>query len=119
MSNDPLSPEHRRALEQGSAISPEVITARGYRTVTGKKDLNALGFSTAQRSVSGLLLPTHAPDGTSPSHQFRTDSPRSDNRANVVKYETPKGIGMRIDCPPACQPQRAPGAKVVADMRRF
>ena len=39
MSNNFLSEEHRDMLESGSAISPEVITDRGYRTVKVKSEL--------------------------------------------------------------------------------
>jgi hypothetical protein len=51
-----LSPEHRKQLKQGGAVSPEVIAAREYRTITDKKELKALGFSHAQLRVTGLLL---------------------------------------------------------------
>lgn len=76
MGPDSLSAEHRRALLQGSAISPEVIAARGYRTVTCRKDLEDLGFngfSPAQQRVPGLLIPLHSPDSTPAGYQFRPD----------------------------------------------
>ena len=34
MNDNYLSEKHRRMLEEESGISPEVIEARGYRTVT-------------------------------------------------------------------------------------
>jgi hypothetical protein len=36
---DPLSPDHRRVLEQGNAIRLKVIAARGYRTVRVQSEL--------------------------------------------------------------------------------
>ena len=95
MNSDRLSPEHRQMLEQESAIAPEVITARGYRTVTSKRDLAELGFSPAQRQVPGLLLPLHATDGSQPTFQYRPDSPRTGRGGKVIKYETPKNAGQR------------------------
>jgi hypothetical protein len=43
-------------LREESGISEEVIAARGYRTVTDHTDLSALGFSSRQLRVPGLLL---------------------------------------------------------------
>jgi hypothetical protein len=54
-----LSPEHRKQLEQGSAISPEVIVDQHYRTITDKKELKALGVSHAQLRMPGLLPRPH------------------------------------------------------------
>ena len=54
-----LSPAHHNTLREGSGISEEVIEARGYRTITTVDELEALGFSTAQRRVPGLLLPVY------------------------------------------------------------
>jgi len=105
MSADPLSPAHRRMLQEQRVISPEVIEARGYRTVTSKNDLYELGFTKAQQRAPGLLIPLHAPDGTSAGNQYRPDVPRTTQDGKVAKYETPKGTGIRIDCPPLCRPQ--------------
>src|SRR5919106_2830693 len=105
MTSDPLSAEHRQMLESGSAISPEVIAARGYRTVTNKRELGELGYSPTQRQVPGLLLPVHATDGSEPTHQYRPDSPRTGRDGKPVKYETPKNSGIRIDCPPIVRSQ--------------
>ena len=89
-------------LLEGSAISCEMITQRGYRTIASKSELSALGFSPVQRRVPGLLLLIHATDGSQPTFQYRPDSPRTDRQGKFVKYETPKGSGIRIDCPPSC-----------------
>lgn len=74
MPSDQLSSEHRKALEQGSAITSEVIAARGYRTATDKKELATLGFSPVQCRVPSLLIPLYAPDGTPAGHQVRPDT---------------------------------------------
>ena len=59
MPTDPLSPEHRRALEKaGDHFST------GNGTVTNKKGLAGLGFSPVQCRVPGQLIPLRAPDGT-------------------------------------------------------
>jgi hypothetical protein len=105
MTADPLSAEHRRMLEHDSAITSGVITARGYRTITGKKELRVLGFSQLQCRVPGLLIPIYPPGATNAGCPFRPDLPRIDKQGRVVKYESPSGGGIRIDCPPPCHPQ--------------
>jgi hypothetical protein len=111
-----LSPAHLEMLRRGSAISDDVIAARGYRTVTDPVALAALGFSPAQCRVPGLLLPLWAPgvDDAPAFYVYRPDAPRSFDEKHkgplpdgtypqrVVKYEVPKGSSMRLDCPPPC-----------------
>lgn len=100
-------------LREESGISDEVITARGYRTITDEKELIPLGFSTVQRRTPGLLIPGYGPDGGNGFYSFRPDSARViENRRKrepdgsfkqrVIKYETPEGSGVRLDCPPVC-----------------
>lgn len=114
-----LSDKHLVMLRGDSAITDEVILARGYRTVSDRHELQALGFATSQARVPGLLLPLHAPDGRVPFHVYRPDNPRvaEDRRkkpladgsyeSKVIKYEVPNGESTRIDCPPTCRPQLA------------
>ena len=109
-----LSPQHLSMLH-ASAISDSVILARGYRTVTSLADLRALGFAPAQCRVPGLLLPLWTTDGSPGLAVYRPDNPRvlelkSNPREpggaypnKVIKYEMPKGAGVRLDCPPGCQ----------------
>jgi len=103
-----LSDSHLKMLHEDSGISLEVIEARGYRSVANEKDLIALGFSPAQRRVPGLLIPGFATDGSNGFCVFRPDFPRQ-RRSNgklkdgYIKYEAPKGSGLRIDCPPVCR----------------
>lgn len=105
---DRLQPHHLRMLAEESAISEDVILARGYRTITQPDELAGLGFTQAQRRPPGLLLPLHPTDGGEPTlYIYRPDNPRAianrDGTRRVLKYEAPRGSGTRIDCPPTCQ----------------
>src|SRR4051794_16205218 len=95
-----LLPAHLNMLQKESGISDPVIAARGYHSITDHKELTKLGFASRQLQPPGLLLPVHAPDGSQPYAQFRPDSPRHDETGRPVKYETPKGQSVRLDCPP-------------------
>ena len=48
---------HHAALLTASAISDEVASARGYRSVERKARLTELGFSVRQARVPALLIP--------------------------------------------------------------
>src|SRR5262245_10664552 len=85
----PLSAEHLRMLKEESAISDEVIVARGYRSVNDPKELKALGFRGQQLRVPGLLLPLHGTDGSQPLSVYRPDLPYIDAKKKVRKYEFP------------------------------
>lgn len=99
----PLFQRHLDVLVQGSAISPEIIRERGYRSTLGERELEELGFSKVQRRPPGLIIPIFPPGLDKPAlYQFRPDRPR-ELSGKKVKYETPKGAGLRIDCPPRCQ----------------
>lgn len=116
---DKLSTEHIGMLHDESGISDDVILARGYRTITDKAELKGLGFAPEQCKVPGLLLPLHTTDGENTLYVYRPDNPRvieqrrrgrqSDGTypCKVIKYEFPKGVGTRLDCPPICQPMLA------------
>lgn len=113
MNTEILSQKHLDQLH-ASAISDEVIRARGYRTVTDANDLEALGFAPGQRRVPGLLLPLWTTAGKNGLYQYKPDNPRVNedkskknpdgtHPCRVIKYETPKGAGIRLDCPPSSQ----------------
>ena len=113
-----LAEHHIKALKEGSAISDDVIEARGYRTITSKDELEELGFARSQCHVPGLLIPLYTTDGQNGLYVYRPDNPRviedrskrePDGRYKnrVIKYEFPKGQSMRVDCPPVCQPMLA------------
>ncbi len=107
-----LAENHLKMLAEESGISEQVIRERGYRTITSEGDLVQFGFSPAQRRVPGLLIPLHTTDGKIGLHVYRPDNPRTyEDRGKreadglhpvkVLKYEIPKGAGVRVDCPPA------------------
>lgn len=109
-----LSGDHREMLRK-SAITEEVIRARGYRTIISAIELQDLGFSATQCRAPGLLLPLWTTDGINALSVYRPDNPRCFDNKNkkknpdgtwpqrVLKYEYPKGQDMRIDCPPVCR----------------
>jgi hypothetical protein len=108
-----LSENHLKMLAEESGITEQVIRERGYRTITSEGDLVQFGFSSAQRRVPGLLIPLHTTDGKIGMHVYRPDNPRTyEDRSKreadglrpvkVLKYEIPKGAGVRVDCPPSC-----------------
>src|SRR5262245_23829935 len=110
-----LSDTHMQLLTQGSAIAPEVIQERGYRTCTGASELRSLGITARKAEASGLLLPLWSVDGTPATHLlpteqrmvpyvvFRPDQPRVDATGRTHKYLLPTGAGVRLDCPPRCR----------------
>ena len=108
-SHEVLEEHHLQMLTKESAMSPEVIAAREYRTVRHPSELEAYGFNKSQRRAPGLLLPVHPTDGGDPPlYVYRPDSPRvNTNQAGdrkVLKYEIPAGAAMRLDFPPPCKP---------------
>lgn len=113
MNTPHLATHHRQMLEVESGIASEIIAARGYRTITSA-EARQFGFS-GQQARDGLLLPVHTTDGKSGIYVLRPDSPRvvedkrkpkdpltGDQPQKVIKYEWPRGVGPRIDCPPPC-----------------
>lgn len=86
---DPLHEHHRRMLEVESAIDPEVIAERGYRTITKKADLARMGFARPQQGVPALAIPIHSVTGGVAWSQIRPDEPRI-RKGKKVKYETPR-----------------------------
>lgn len=96
----PLSPEHWEKLHVESAISEEVIRARGYETIPdgdeGHQRLQALGFSRAQYELPALLVPIHGVTEHLKSFVIRPDKPRE----GVGKYQFLKGERMLLDVPP-------------------
>jgi hypothetical protein len=99
--NTVLLPHHLAQLTEGSGITLDIIAARGYRSIHGPgsySELKPLGFTRAQAGlVPGLLIPLLDIEAHPVLYQFRSDTPRVDNRGKVVKYETPRGARMRLD----------------------
>jgi len=103
MTNTNALEKHHLAQLQNSAISPEVIAERGYRSITSKAELANLGFSASQQRVPGLLIPQYGVDGKLSGYQYRPDKPRTNKKGKTIKYENPIGSRIRLDCPPRCQ----------------
>lgn len=93
-------------LQDESGIAPELIAARGYRTVTRKADLVALGFARWQCRVPALLVPVYNPYGELVLYQARPDAPRIKD-GHTVKYDTPHGVTMAVDVPPTAVNRQA------------
>lgn len=99
-----LSESHRSLIE-GSAILPEIVRKRGYRTVTDHKILIHLGFAPHQRVTPTLLIPVWSVDGRIDNVQSRPDIPRVDKvKKKTVKYETPSRSRMLLDIHPRSRP---------------
>ena len=99
-----LLTRHYLDLSEGSGLSDEVIRARGYVSVLGRRDLRARGFG-ERTPLPGLLLPLHAPDKQQPLSVYRPDKPLADANGKIKKYLLPHGAAPRLDCPPACLEQ--------------
>ncbi len=95
---------HHKAMLEASAISDEVIKARGYRSVKTAAELKRLGFGASQLSVPTLLVPIWGVHGEIALRHHRPDEPRQKN-GKIVKYEFPFGSSMAIDVHPFIQEQ--------------
>lgn len=103
---------HHLAHLKESGLSLDLIRERGYKSVLGRKVLEDLGYSKAQRRIPGLLIPLHAPDGSEAGVVYRPDSPRLNNKDKAVKYEGVPNSSQRLDVPKRCHPQRGdPGVE--------
>ncbi len=99
MSNTPtLLPQHAAALT-ASGIAPDVIAARGYRSLHTQADLECLGFGRTQRSVPTLLVPIWGVTGEVVLYHHRPDEARIKD-GKPVKYEFPSGANMALDVHP-------------------
>src|SRR5918993_546137 len=94
-----LSANHERMLFEESGIEPEVVKARGYRTVRRKVELEELGFGRTQRNVPALLIPVYSPRGEISTYQVRPDEPMIRD-GKPVKYQTPVNSNMAFDVHP-------------------
>ena len=106
-----LSPEHYEEIVIDSCVTPDVATARGYRTLTGtgadRDELESLGFlpyvHAHDERFPMLLIPLHGADGTVRGYQVKPSVPRTrrkeDGTEHPIKYETPKGAPLTVDVP--------------------
>jgi Domain of unknown function (DUF3854) len=95
-----LSDRHRHMLEIESAITAEVIQARGYRTIEDPEELLNLGYQDYQAVTPGLLVPLYDMLGKVSSFQYRPDNPRRDAEGKLVKYETREAHRQVLDANP-------------------
>ena len=114
---DRLLPHHEKILIEKSAINRDVITRRGYFSITTSKEAEELGFSlkqavTVSEKYPALIIPYYGPDGSNGVCCMRPDNPRSvDDKKKkrlpdgtypqrVFRYEMPQGAGNVLDCHP-------------------
>src|SRR5208337_2715475 len=93
-----LRPNHLELI-MASAISPEVSRERGYRSETVKAHARKLGFSPLQCCTPCLIIPLYSVRGECAGYQLRPDLPRIKD-GKSIKYETPRGMRMVLDCHP-------------------
>lgn len=105
-----LHARDRHELEIESGIHQDVIAERGAFTCPDRKTARLLGFSKSQQEIIdaaagnlAMMLPVHAPNGTSPFVQMKGHVPRV-VKGKERKYEQPAGVQMAIDSPPRCHP---------------
>lgn len=94
-----LSELHTELLHR-SGIAPAVIASRGYKSESIKSRLGRQGFTRAQQTGPGLLIPIYNIDGIEEYKVFRPDSPRNDRKGKPIKYENPTGSKVAIDVHP-------------------
>lgn len=88
-----------QAMLTASAISADVATQRGYRTVESKAELKRLGFGANQLLVPTLLAPIYNAAAEVALLHHRPDMPRMRN-GKPAKYEFPAGQSMAVDVHP-------------------
>ncbi len=59
-----------------------------------------MGFSDRQILTPALLVPLYSLGRDLVNHQIRPDHPRLDNDGRPIKYETPVGSNLVLDCHP-------------------
>ncbi len=119
-----LADNHYHMLHVESAISDNVIKARGAFTITSTQEAADLGFTAQQAHTitpeyPALIIPFYNPDGSLATYCMRPDNPRSiDNKKKrklsdgtypqtVFKYEMIKGGSNVLDTHPLVVPHLA------------
>ena len=89
---------------RASAISTEVIAARGYETVTNPRGLPD-AFAGSQKKMHGLLIPIRDVTGIIATYQLKPDNPRTDPATGKpIKYETAANGRTCLDVPASVLP---------------
>jgi hypothetical protein len=94
-----LSQNHVEFLRK-RAVADDVAAVRGYRTARKKAELAALGFGPSQLLVPALVIPVYSVRGEVESYVLRPDTPRTNKRGKVCKYEMKAGDRMVVDAHP-------------------
>ncbi len=84
---------------EASAIKPEVMQARGYRSIETEAELKQIGFSESQLLVPTLLVPIWGVSGEIVLYHHRPDNPRMRD-GKLAKYEFPAKSKMAVDVHP-------------------
>ncbi|QVL30284.1 DUF3854 domain-containing protein [Telmatocola sphagniphila] len=95
-----LLPHHQAKL-QNSGLSPEAISARGYKTLSTKVEVERLSFSRSQATAPALQIPIWNAEGLRTVNQIRPDTPRINREGKSIKYELPLESKVAIDVPPS------------------
>ena len=95
-----LLEEHRREIEDGSGVSPEIRAGRGYYSVTSRAQLEGTPLKNYQRRAPAWVAPMYSPDGHTTSLQIKPKHPRMDKRGKPVKYDTPAETSNILDVHP-------------------
>lgn len=99
MSSDrELQQQHLQQLK-GSALSDDVIEARGYWTATRRTEVASLGFQDYQCRVPALVLPQWSLTGEQAGYLIRPDNPRVRD-GKEIKYEAQAGVRSVLDVHP-------------------
>lgn len=109
-----LLEQHKQFLRD-RAVSDEVAGERGYRSVTKKSELQALGFGRNQQLVPALVIPSWSVCREIESYQLRPDTPRLDERGRPRKYEMKRGDRMILDVHPRLTLREGDKPPMIAD----
>lgn len=105
-----LTEEHRDVLSR-SAISYDVMRARGYQSTAAtrefKRSLADLNIHVTEARAKGILIPVRDIWGQVVYHQFRPDNPDKDAKGKERKYVDPTGANKVLDIPAGLREQLA------------
>lgn len=96
----PLTRVHKELLK-ASGISPAISRQRGYRSIAEEAEFLRYEFRPPVQRRPGLLAPVYGLDGQVLFNQLRPDEPRVEPFGRPIKYETPAGQKLDLDCHPA------------------
>jgi hypothetical protein len=108
-----LLPHHRERLETTSAVSPEVVSVRGYYSVETRDALKGLGFPRdIGKHLPGLVIPLYGLAHLDPGAELepsglalRPDEPYSFKNGHAAKYLHPSRQEHVLDVLPTMRAQ--------------